>query len=217
MNSINIWTVRQCWAALLLLFVAASSGPSQGLARSLSAGSWRPYKWCVKEIPNFSISPSTRGRTSETTYTYEKKFDDIDECFEECESHFIVYSKNSGRCYCWREQGCQAAGFCDDYGYCPGRPFGKWASESGMVVYDLSGCYGRPCDTYPGMSDDLSDSEEEDSSDSEEEDSSDSEEGHSQFREGCDYDNDSVSSNHCCSMPCFPSPRHRMPDHPPST
>ena len=176
MNPVN---TRHGWATLLLLSLAVSSAPSQGLARSVSkfvnSAPWSPSHQCVKELRDTDISPTTRGPTAAETYTYEKKYDDIDDCFKECQSHFIAYSKNSGRCYCWREQSCQAVGFCDD-GDCPGEPFGTWGSDSSMVVYDQSGCYGDPCVKYTGMND-SSDSEEDDSSDSEEEkDSSDSEE-----------------------------------------
>ena len=174
-------TARQCWAALLLLSLAASSAPSQGLARSLSkavaTAPWSPSHQCVKELRDTNISPSTRGPTTAETYTYEKKFDVIDECFEQCQGHFIVQSKASGRCYCWREQGCQAVGFCDD-GDCPGEAIGKWGSDSTEVVYDQSACYREPCEKYTGMEDSIDSEEEKDSlSESEEEkDSSDSEE-----------------------------------------
>ena len=177
----------------------ASSGD-----KNQSKGPWSPSHQCVKMLPNTDISPSTRGPTTAETFTYEKKFDDINECFEQCQGHFIVQSQASGRCYCWREQGCQAVGFCDD-GDCPGEPFGKWdAWDPTMVVYDQSACYGEPCANKKGPWRPCEEGER--CSDD-------------QYREGCDNDGytDSVSRIHCCLMPCLPPPNLSMPpraDHP---
>ena len=147
-------------------------------------GPWSPQDGCVREYRDTSIAPQTRGPTSKETYTFEKKFDDINDCFRECPDHYIVYGEESGDCYCWQEESCRPEGFCDGSD-CPGGGGGKWESEDGWVVYDQTECNGKSCDG-PDEDSAISDSKE-DSSDSEEDRSNDndSDEGPWSPQDGC--------------------------------
>ena len=169
------WTGQLCASVLIVLLLASSSvaaskeyaegitSPTRvealrlsqtprrllGSVSSLpgkSSGDYR-YESCARVIAgNTAISPETRGPTTGKTFTYEKKYDDIDDCFEECRSHYIVHDTDSGKCYCWMEQGCKPKGFCAEGG-CSGSSFGVWESEEGVIVYDQTACYyGRSCD-----------------------------------------------------------------------
>ena len=114
-------------------------------ANDISNGPWGPSHQCVRNFRNLAILPQTRGPTPEKTFTYQNKFDDLEECFEACPTHYIVHVKDTGRCYCWLEQNCKPKGSCAS-GSCQGSPFGVWESESGVVVYDQTACYQQVCD-----------------------------------------------------------------------
>ena len=126
----------------------SSQGQSSPGFPGRSGGPWSPSHQCVRNFRNRAISPRIKGPTAETSFTYEKKFDGLEQCFHECRAHYIVHDEDTGKCYCWVEHDCNPKGFCAS-GRCSGSLYGVWESENGVVVYDQTACYRQDCDWDP--------------------------------------------------------------------